>query len=327
MNRQINVSVLVPVYNVEIYIERCARSLFEQTYNNIEYVFVDDCSQDNSIGILEQIIEEYHNRKDFVSIIKHKVNRGLSAARKTAILAASGEYIFHVDSDDYLELDCIEKLVNAISNRPADLVMCDYNLIYENSIEPVSFEIPERSREVCKMLFTRKITPHIWGKLIKRSLILEHNIYAREGLNVSEDYVVTPIIAYYSDKVVKVNYCLYNYIKYNQNSYTFSFSRKAIQCSIEACETLTSFFDNVERSDEFKNAANLAILRNAITLLSVSAISDYDIILDFYKDADIVKSPIELKYKVLLILVKIKLWKISSKLICLMKNRHQTKKS
>ena len=105
------VSVLVPVYRVDRFIERCARSLFEQTYDNLEYIFVDDCSTDNSIAILRRVMEDYPERKGQVRIIRPERNRGLAAARNTALDAANGLFVTHVDSDDYLDRDAIRLLV------------------------------------------------------------------------------------------------------------------------------------------------------------------------------------------------------------------------
>lgn len=102
---------MVPIYGVEKYIERCARSLFEQTYENLEYIFVDDCTPDKSIEILERVMEDYPNRKEQVRIIRHEHNRGLAAARNTALDAATSPFITHVDSDDYLSLDAIRLFV------------------------------------------------------------------------------------------------------------------------------------------------------------------------------------------------------------------------
>ena len=101
------VSICVPVYGVEKYIERCARSLFEQTYEDVEYVFVDDCTQDRSVELLQNVIENYPSRKDKVRIIHHKSNIGLGEARNTAVAASTGEFIMHVDSDDYIDKDCV----------------------------------------------------------------------------------------------------------------------------------------------------------------------------------------------------------------------------
>ena len=102
MNSEQNkVSICVPVYGVEKYIERCAISIFEQTYTNLECIFVNDCTKDNSIKILYNVIERYPQRREKIRIIQHDCNRGLAAARNTALEAASGDYILHVDSDNY----------------------------------------------------------------------------------------------------------------------------------------------------------------------------------------------------------------------------------
>lgn len=106
-----NVSILVPIYLVERYIKRCAISLFEQTYNNIEYIFVDDCTPDKSIEILNDIINKYPYRKQNIKIIHNKVNLGIAAVRNICIKNASGDFVIFVDSDDYLEKDAVEKLV------------------------------------------------------------------------------------------------------------------------------------------------------------------------------------------------------------------------
>ena len=93
------ISIIVPIYNVEQYIERCARSLFEQTYDDIEYVFVDDCSPDNSLNILYEVLNDYPHRISNVKIIRHIENKGLTAARNSGLEVATGDYIAHCDSD------------------------------------------------------------------------------------------------------------------------------------------------------------------------------------------------------------------------------------
>lgn len=129
------VSILVPVYGVEKYIERCARSLFEQTYESLEYIFVDDCSPDDSIAILKRVMEDYPERKDQVRIIQHDHNRGLAAARNTALDAATSPFISHVDSDDYLSLDAIQLLVNKQVETDADIVLGNFRIITNRGVQ------------------------------------------------------------------------------------------------------------------------------------------------------------------------------------------------
>ena len=103
----LKISILTPVYGVEKYIEQCARSLFEQSYAPIEYIFVDDCTPDKSIGILQSLLKEYPERAQQVRIIHHDRNRGVGAARQTALMAATGDYLLFADSDDMLPEDAV----------------------------------------------------------------------------------------------------------------------------------------------------------------------------------------------------------------------------
>ena len=116
------VSILVPIYGVEKYIEQCAETLFQQSFADIEYVFVNDCTKDRSVEILQQTIDRFPERKSQVILIQHEHNKGLGGARHTAFAASRGRYIMHVDSDDLLPLDAVEKLVKAAEKSGADIV-------------------------------------------------------------------------------------------------------------------------------------------------------------------------------------------------------------
>ena len=147
------VSILVPIYKVEKYIERCAISLFEQTYDNIEYIFVDDCSPDNSVSILKEVMERYPQRKNRVRILQHEKNRGLSAARNTAINAASGLFISHVDSDDYLDPDAIKLLVEKQLETGADIVTGNHYIVQNSGIKKMYEAEYNDKQEMLKKLF------------------------------------------------------------------------------------------------------------------------------------------------------------------------------
>ena len=125
------ISIVVPVYGVEAYIEQCARSLFEQTYDNIEYIFVNDATTDRSIEILRNVISQYPKRECQVVIIEHKTNQGLAHTRRDGILAAHGEYIGGCDSDDWLEQDMCETMLHMAIDGEYDIVLSDmicYNM-------------------------------------------------------------------------------------------------------------------------------------------------------------------------------------------------------
>ena len=109
--KQPKVSVIVPIYNVEQYIEKCVRSLMEQTLVNIEFIFVNDCTPDDSMTVLRRVLKDYPARESQVTILEHKENRGVAAVRKKGMEVAIGEYIIHCDSDDWVEKNMYEKLL------------------------------------------------------------------------------------------------------------------------------------------------------------------------------------------------------------------------
>lgn len=212
------VSVIVPVYNVSRYIERCARSLFEQTLNDIEYIFIDDCSPDNSIEILHQTLSDYPSRLAQVKIISHEKNRGIAAARNTGLKFASGEFIAHCDSDDWVETNMYEKMYNAAQKENAEIVACDFTMKYEDRDEVLEVvnQMPDdlhllRSYISCGWTV-------IWNMLVKRTLYYENNIMAYDGLNFGEDYGLSVRLLALSNGYVRVSEPLYNYNRTNVNS-------------------------------------------------------------------------------------------------------------
>jgi len=214
------VSVLVPVFGVELFIERCARSLFEQTYPNLEYVFVNDQTPDKSIVILTRLIEDYPNRKFFVKIINHENNRGLAAARNTALDNANGEFVCHVDSDDWLEPDAIELLVKKQMETGGDIV--SGNMFIHDCQGVMEFVQPVyNSREqMLLMLFAPSHDHDIFRRIIRRSLYEDNHIRCIEGNNMAEDRYQMIQLCYYSNVISTIDSFVYHYNVNNCNSYT-----------------------------------------------------------------------------------------------------------
>lgn len=235
------VTIAVPIYGVEKYIERCARSLFEQTYENLEYIFVNDCTKDNSISILERILKEYPNRESQVCIITHKNNRGLGAARNTAVDAATGDFLFHVDSDDYIDVTTIEKCVEKQKESGADIVTCNVYYDFGNIKRKYCHLIGNSSEEWKNLLFSRTAKIMIWGRLIRTSLYKENHIHVLEGYNMGEDFQVTPKLAYFANKLELIKDHLYYYNKQNDTSYSASFSPSKTLQTLKSIEILSDF--------------------------------------------------------------------------------------
>lgn len=239
----IKVSILVPVYGVESYIERCARSIFEQTYHNLEIIFVDDCTPDKSIDIVKSVLEEYPERKEQTRIIRHEKNRGLAAARNTAVAAATGEFISHVDSDDWLESTAIEYLADEVNNNDCDIVTGQIIRYFQDGW--TFLERPQFYNKEDFVIDMVQLSNHhsLWGRLIKRSLYKENNIYAIEGLNVGEDMQVMAKLAYYSQKVSTIKEVVYHYDNTNETSYMNQKNvLKTNLQDIQTVEKLCSFF-------------------------------------------------------------------------------------
>lgn len=261
------ISILVPVYRVEKFIVECATSLFEQTYDNIEYIFVDDCSPDSSINLLNNLIDKYPLRKPFVHIIRHEENKGLSATRNTAVRFSHGEYVMHVDSDDYIDFQTVQKCVDTIHLYKADVVVFGYENVFSNKIQVVKNEVPTIAKVYAEKLIQRKCIVCLCGGLYKRSLYFDYNVWAVEGLEMGEDYVTKPRLVYNANKIVSINEALYNYRQTNVESCTNVFKEKHIRDLTLAISVLKDFFQSQVDWDDFKESIRIGALSTKAILL------------------------------------------------------------
>jgi len=212
------VSIIVPVYNVEKYIEKCVRSLFDQTYKNIEYIFVNDCTQDNSISIINSLIEEY--QKNNVIILDHQINKGLPSARNTGLSQATGEYIYHCDSDDWVDKSIIEILITEAITKDADICFCDFYNVINGNVSLFKQEFHTNFHGYIKSFFTGKSQAAVWNKIIKKSLYIEHLIQFPDGKPMLEDMSTIIPLYYFAKNIVYVPKPLYYYVRFRANSIT-----------------------------------------------------------------------------------------------------------
>lgn len=250
------VSICVPIYNVENYIERCAVSLLGQTYGKIEYVFVNDCSPDKSVEVLSKVMEDYPRKKDFVKIISHEKNRGLAAARNTAVNHSEGDFILHVDSDDYLGIDAVEKLVNKQQETDADIVTGQAVQIEKDKSSVMRRPQFLSQDDFVKEMIVPSISHTIWGRLIRKSLYTDNGIEAKEGVNIGEDLQAMSKLAYYAKKVETIWDVVYYYDCTNELSYMNQFDTASIRRLVQdttSMEIVRDFF--VGKSDKFQNQA------------------------------------------------------------------------
>jgi len=278
------VSILVPIYGVEKYIEQCARSLFEQSYAAIEYIFVNDCTPDRSMEILKRVMEDYPRRKTDVLIIEHERNKGLGAARDTAFQAAHGEYMMHVDSDDILPRDAVRLLVAKAEETHADII--DGGFADWKNGEASATTLPdhiEKRKYLRWMLCQNIISNRIWGRLYRRQLLLEHHISSIEGIDYSEDYAVVPRAMFYARRAC-IDDIVYDYRTDNISSYTHAISEKNLISHFKACQLVASFFEKEDKEGEYRRCVDIGMVNayrcaaeNKIDFAKVDAICTYQV--------------------------------------------------
>lgn len=237
------VSVLVPVYRVEQYIERCAHSLFEQTYDNLEFIFCDDCSPDASIQKLEEVMKNYPQRSEQIRIIHHERNRGSAAARNTLMENCTGDFCFWVDSDDWVETNAIELLVKKQQETDADIVT---GRAYAHKLDRMirchdGWDLDKDT--LMDDIIKCKCGATLWRRLIKKSLFWDNEITFHEGINGREDYSVIIPLFYYAKVVAGIDAVVYHYNLTNIHSISYCYKDLTFQCQyLKSCEIIAKFF-------------------------------------------------------------------------------------
>ena len=211
------VSVIIPVYQVSEYVERCIHSVMDQTYTDIECIIVDDATKDDSISKCERLIDAYKGPIRF-RIIHHEQNRGLSASRNTGTKAATGDYLYYLDSDDYIAPNCIEQLIAAVQEDPSiEMVQGNCLMITEggeSQLGKITQSVRTANNNEAREEFfkNRNIYISVWNRLLKKSFVEEYGLLCREGL-VFEDllwvfYLMKHVSKAYLCKETTYYYCL-----------------------------------------------------------------------------------------------------------------------
>lgn len=196
-------SILIPVYNVEAYVQECLESVLVQMRPGIEIILLDDCSTDNSLGVLQTVIDGSHTN---ITVLRHEYNRGLSAARNTLLDNAQGDYVWFLDSDDALHPGSLLELQQITRHYWPDLILCDFRVwreqqrwkhLWRGENHTATFAGPQQQLltnplQLFKGIYQKR-NLHIWSKISKRSLWAD-DLRFPEG-RVMEDMVITPRLA------------------------------------------------------------------------------------------------------------------------------------
>lgn len=234
------ISILIPAYNVERYIENCLESILCQINNNVEVIIVNDCSTDNTNIVIEKIISQ--NKNLDIKLILNPRNLGLGNSRRIALENARGKYIFNIDGDDSIENGVLLPLLELIKHHEYDLVYFNYFLVWKQNKRKGGVNIFNNPKEYLNSTLTAKSESSVCNKLIKRSMYVENEIFPFQNLNYGEDFGVTARLLYFAKEIYFFPVVCYNYNQANDNSYTKNGSLRAIHDLEKIFHNLKDFF-------------------------------------------------------------------------------------
>ena len=235
----VKVSVCIPVYGVEKYIERCIRSLFEQTMRDgIEFIFVNDCTPDKSIEILERVLSEYPHRKAQTKIIHHEKNGGLVAARKTGLAHASGEYIIHCDSDDWVDKNYYETMYETAVKHNADVAYSPFCVHTGEAIQKSTLPETVTANVLLQAILDNRFQWSLVNKMFRRKIAQDNSLDCPDHICHSEDLLRVCQMLPNCSGSVRIPGVYYHYFKGNSAAYTRNFTRKSLDNVTESVAIL-----------------------------------------------------------------------------------------
>ena len=254
------ISIIVPIYNVEVYIRECIDSILAQTYPDFELILVDDGSPD-SCG---RICDDYAKGDNRIKVV-HKVNGGLTSARNAGLEVAKGEWIMHVDGDDWIESDMIESLIEAAQATGADLVVGDFTKYgpcagYYKLPTWSSDKRDSMSNYIAYMMTT------IWGSIAKRSLYADHSLKSPEGISYCEDFHLIVRLCHFAKKVVNVHRPFYHY-RYRPTSIMSNLNKKTEADEQWVYQDTIRFFKEQGVYEDYRKVMSWRVLKSAQELL------------------------------------------------------------
>ena len=233
------VSVIVPVYNAEKYLNRCVDSIINQSFHDWELLLVDDGSTDNSAAICDEFAMNY----DSINVI-HKTNGGSVKARKIGLDNTNGDYVIFIDSDDYIAPNMLEILFHGTENGEHDLVCCNYAEVHKTHINKIYNKSYSSNTDYIINIIEGNIGAYLWNKLIKRNLFMK-NVKLNEGYDMWEDMQISIQLFFYakSIKILKTE-SLYFYNCTNNASITSTKGRKKIDSMVSNLIFIENFLEN-----------------------------------------------------------------------------------
>ena len=229
-------SIIIPVYNVEKYIDKCLDSISKQTYKNYEVIIVNDGTKDNSV----QIIEKYIKKNEKLKLLT-KENGGLSDARNYGLKYATGDYLLFVDSDDYIDKNLLEKLNDILKEKEYDLIKFKINLVdEEGKLIRKEFGIQASKEVSIKEMFEQEFCEPAWTYCYNLNF-WNKNKFKYEKRMIHEDFGLTPQIIMTSNNIYYLNYYGYNYVQRKHSI----MSEKSLEKDLKKAYDMLKQFDRL----------------------------------------------------------------------------------
>ena len=261
------VSVIIPVYNVSKYIERCAHSLLNQSLKEMEFIFVDDCSSDDSVLRLKKVISQYQERNEYVKIIHHTKNLGLTSARNSGLSVATGEFIAHCDSDDYVHPDMYKLFYERALSADADLVLCDFYFSLPNNVLHEHKTIAVTSKQDTIKNYIAYGWTVVWNMIVKKSIYDKYNLHSPEHVTYCEDFFLTIRQLVYAEKIAKVDMPLYYYNRANVSSIMHNLNHSSMLDEKRVYLETIELFRDLGVATDYEKEMSWRVLKNKQDLI------------------------------------------------------------
>lgn len=262
------ISVIVPVYNLEDYIERTVKSICKQTYSDLEIILVDDGSTDKSCDILEKL-----KKLDSRIYVLHRPNGGVTAARLAGVESAHGDWIGFVDGDDYIEPKMYEHLLQNAINYNADIAHCGYQMVFPDRVDfyynSGRIVIQDKHKGMKDLLEGKYVEPGLCNKLFARNLL--NNLLASKKMDLSiknnEDLLMNFYLFCQAERSVYEDFCPYHYMVRKNSASTAIVNENKLMDPLKVQETI---YREVETDSELKNIVNRRMLACLIRVATIS---------------------------------------------------------
>ena len=249
------ISIIVPVFNTEKYLDKCIQSILGQTYSNIELLLIDDGSTDSSGAICDKYVTQDSRVRVF-----HKPNEGVPIARNWGLDNAKGEWITFVDSDDWIDTDMYEKMYNAVMQNKADMVSCDLLMEHKDYSRIFSYNNKYDDHQLMYVCLVPISVEYfaMWNKLVSREVYDRGGIRASIGPNMWEDVELMTKIRYFSKSSCVINKPFYHYNRMNESSITSTLKvLSRVEGQVERVKEIERFFIKQGEDNKFKHFISL----------------------------------------------------------------------